>query len=35
MARLYPRFDDFRRLASELDPTGRFRNDHLRELLGF
>ena len=35
LARLYPRFDDFRRLASELDPTGRFRNDHLCELLGF
>jgi len=31
---LYPRFDDFRRLRAELDPKGRFLNDHLRALFG-
>jgi FAD/FMN-containing dehydrogenase len=30
---LYPRFDAFRRLASELDPTRRFVNAHLATLL--
>lgn len=34
LAPLYPRFDAFRRLAAELDPGGRFRNPHLRDLLG-
>ena len=34
LAPLYPRFDAFRRLAAELDPGGRFRNAHLRDLLG-
>jgi FAD/FMN-containing dehydrogenase len=34
LAPLYPRFDAFRRLAVELDPGGRFRNRHLRDLLG-
>jgi FAD/FMN-containing dehydrogenase len=33
LAPLYPRFGDFRRLAAELDPQGRFRNPHLSELL--
>jgi alditol oxidase len=28
---LYPRFDDFRRLAAELDPDGKFRNAFLDE----
>jgi FAD/FMN-containing dehydrogenase len=32
MAKLYPRFDDFRRLRAELDPQGRFLNEHLRVL---
>jgi FAD/FMN-containing dehydrogenase len=32
LAPLYPRFDAFRRLATELDPEGRFRNPHLRDL---
>ena len=27
----YPRFDDFRRLAAELDPDGKFRNQFLDE----
>ena len=31
---LYPRFEDFRRLRAELDPKGRFLNDHLRALFG-
>jgi FAD/FMN-containing dehydrogenase len=31
---LYPRFDDFRRLARALDPEGRFRNPHLDALFG-
>jgi FAD/FMN-containing dehydrogenase len=34
LAPLYPRFDAFRGLAAELDPQGRFRNLHLRDLLG-
>ncbi|HEX5614561.1 MAG TPA: D-arabinono-1,4-lactone oxidase [Acidimicrobiia bacterium] len=28
-----PRFDDFRRVCAEVDPDGRFRNDHLHALL--
>ncbi|RCW47264.1 L-gulonolactone oxidase [Halopolyspora algeriensis] len=31
---LYPRFDDFRRLCTELDPDGVFRNAHLDRVLG-
>jgi FAD/FMN-containing dehydrogenase len=31
---LYPRFDAFRRLRGELDPTGRFLNEHLRSVFG-
>ncbi len=31
---LYPRADDFRTLRRELDPKGRFLNDHIRMLLG-
>ena len=31
---LYPRFADFRRLRAELDPRGRFLNEHLRAVLG-
>jgi FAD/FMN-containing dehydrogenase len=34
LAPLYPRFDDFRRLRAELDPRGRFLNEHLRGLFG-
>ncbi|BBE23834.1 xylitol oxidase [Arthrobacter sp. MN05-02] len=29
LAPVYPRFDDFRRLALRLDPSGKFRNDFL------
>jgi FAD/FMN-containing dehydrogenase len=32
LAALYPRFEDFRRLRAELDPQGRFLNEHLRAL---
>lgn len=32
LAPLYPRFEEFRRLRRELDPEGRFLNDHLRSL---
>jgi len=34
LALLYPRFDAFRRVRAELDPSGRFANPHLRELFG-
>ena len=34
LAPLYPRFDDFQRLRAELDPKGRFLNEHLRAVLG-
>jgi FAD-linked oxidoreductase len=34
LARLYPRFDDFRAVRDRLDPERRFANDHLRQLLG-
>jgi xylitol oxidase len=30
---LYPRFDDFRALASRLDPAGKFRNAYLARTL--
>ena len=30
---LYPRFDDFRALAQEWDPTGKFRNEYLARTL--
>lgn len=30
----YERFDDFLKLRKELDPQGRFINDHLRKVLG-
>jgi L-gulono-1,4-lactone dehydrogenase len=30
----YPRFDDFRRVRAEVDPTGVFRNDYLDRVLG-
>jgi FAD/FMN-containing dehydrogenase len=33
LAALYPRFEDFRRLRAELDPKGRFLNEHLRAVL--
>ena len=32
LAALYPRFGDFCALRRELDPRGRFLNDHLRRL---
>jgi L-gulono-1,4-lactone dehydrogenase len=31
---LYPRWDDFARVRAELDPDGRFVNDHLHRVLG-
>ncbi len=31
---LYPRWEDFARARAELDPDGRFRNDHLDRVLG-
>jgi xylitol oxidase len=34
LRQLYPRFGDFRDLASRLDPQGSFRNDYLATLLG-
>jgi xylitol oxidase len=34
LAPLYPRFDDFRALASKYDPNGIFRNDFLARKLG-
>ena len=30
---LYPRFDDFRALAGQLDPEGKFRNEYLARAL--
>lgn len=33
-ARLYPRWDDFLALRRQLDPEGRFLNDHLRRVFG-
>jgi len=32
LTKLYPRFEDFRQLRNELDPSGRLLNDHLRKL---
>jgi FAD-linked oxidoreductase len=32
LRRLYPHWDDFRRIRAELDPAGRFLNPHLRGL---
>jgi FAD/FMN-containing dehydrogenase len=32
LARLYPRFDDFRAARQALDPGGRFLNGYLRRL---
>jgi FAD/FMN-containing dehydrogenase len=32
MARLYPRFPDFQTVRRRMDPSGRFLNDHLRNL---
>lgn len=34
LTKLYPRFEDFRRLRAELDPQGRLLNDHLKKLFG-
>lgn len=34
LAPVYPRFDDFRRLRSRLDPQGLFLNSHLNRVLG-
>ena len=34
LEKLYPHFDAFRRLRADLDPGGRFLNEHLRGLLG-
>jgi xylitol oxidase len=30
----YPRFDDFASLVREVDPSGTFANDFVRDLLG-
>jgi FAD/FMN-containing dehydrogenase len=32
MPSLYPRFHDFQAIRRRLDPSGRFLNDHLRNL---
>jgi FAD/FMN-containing dehydrogenase len=34
MTELFPHYEEFRRLRSELDPGGTFLNPHLRELFG-
>jgi FAD-linked oxidoreductase len=34
LARLYPRFDDYRALRRRLDPKGRLLNAHLRRIFG-
>jgi FAD/FMN-containing dehydrogenase len=34
LTKLYPRFEDFRRLRAELDPAGRLLNPHLKKLFG-
>lgn len=34
LSRLYPRWNDFRRIRDEQDPEGRFLNSHLRALFG-
>lgn len=34
LAHLYPRWNDFLRIRSEIDPQGRFLNDHLRRVFG-
>lgn len=35
MRRLYPRFDDFRRVLEEVDPKGMFRNEYVqRHIMG-
>ncbi|MEB2286001.1 MAG: oxidoreductase [Polyangiaceae bacterium UTPRO1] len=34
LARLYPRFEDARRVRARVDPAGRMLNPYLRELLG-
>jgi FAD-linked oxidoreductase len=31
---IYPRIDDFKKIREELDPEGKFLNDHVRGLLG-
>jgi FAD/FMN-containing dehydrogenase len=32
LEKLYPRYDDFKRMRREMDPDGMFLNDHLRQL---
>lgn len=32
LAQIYPKYDDFVRLRRQLDPSGKFLNDYLREL---
>jgi FAD-linked oxidoreductase len=34
LSKLYPRFEDFREIRAELDPSGRLLNDHLKKLFG-
>jgi L-gulonolactone oxidase len=34
LSQRYPRFDDFLRVRQEVDPEGRFTNDHLDRVLG-
>jgi FAD/FMN-containing dehydrogenase len=34
LSRLYPRYDEFRRVRAEVDPEGRFGNSYLTRVLG-
>ena len=34
LTKLYPRFEEFRALRKQLDPSGRMLNEHLRKLFG-
>jgi FAD-linked oxidoreductase len=34
LSQLYPRWNDFMRIRRELDPNGRFLNDHLQQVFG-
>jgi FAD/FMN-containing dehydrogenase len=34
LGRLYPRYDEFRRVRAEVDPEGRFGNSYLTRVLG-
>lgn len=32
LTKLYPKFEDFRKLRAELDPAGRFVNEHIKQI---